>query len=103
MAVELEQKEGEKERKRRGVFVILTVFFLRGFTRSTPPTTPDRHVPNGSAPRGCSRVLLLSAESCVLFRGYLFIFNAIKTHKTPIIEQQQREPLREPKINCAGQ
>ena len=45
----------------------------------TQPTTPDRHVPTGSAPRGRSRVLLLSAESYVFF-AVLFAFkNAIKT------------------------
>ena len=45
---------------------------FRGFTMGTQPTTPDRHVPTGSAPRGRrSRVLLLSAESYVFFRGFI--------------------------------
>ena len=51
---------------------------LRGSSNDTPPTTPDRHVPTGSAPRGRSRAHLLFAESSVLFRQLNSIINAIK-------------------------
>ena len=62
------RKKGEEKKEDFRGFDCLV---LRGFARGTPPTTPDRHVPTGSAPRGRARVLLLSAESCVLFRGFI--------------------------------
>ena len=62
------RKKGEEKKEDFRGFDCLV---LRGFARGTPPTTPDRHVPTGSAPRGRARVLLLSAESCVLFRGFV--------------------------------
>ena len=67
-------KRREKGEEKKGGFRGFNCGFLRGFTRSTPATTPDRHVPNGSAPRGCSRVVLLSDESFVLFRGLFYCF-----------------------------
>ena len=69
--VELEEKEEEKGEEKKEDFRRLNCSVLRGFTMGTQPTTPDRHVPTGSAPRGRSRVLLLSAESYVLFRGFI--------------------------------
>ena len=67
-------KRRKKGEEKKGGFRGFNCVFLRGFTRSTPPTTPDRNVSNGSAPRGCSRVVLLSDESYVFFAVFLNTF-----------------------------
>ena len=70
------KKKQKKERKRRRIFVVLAVVILRGYAGGTPPTTPDRHVPTGSAPRGRARVLLLSSIGRKLrfFRRFYSLF-----------------------------
>ena len=77
--VEKRRKKGVEKKDFRGFNCVV----LRGFTRSTPPTTPDRNVLNGSAPRGCSRVVLLSDESYVLFRVFFIILMQLKPAKRP--------------------
>ena len=64
-------KKKKKGEEKKEDFRRFNCSVLRGFAMGTQPTTPDRHVPTGSAPRGRSRVLLLSAESYVLFRGFI--------------------------------
>ena len=76
-ALRREKKEGR--RGKEGGFSRLWLCFAGGDGNATPPTTPDRHVPTGSVPRGRSRAHLLFEESSVLFRKLLnSILNAIK-------------------------
>ena len=74
------KKKGEETKE---FFRDFNCAVVRGFNGSTLPTTPDRHVPTGSAPRERSLVLFLSVESYVFFRRFYYSqFNAIITHDT---------------------
>ena len=64
-------KRRRKGEEKKADFRCFNCSVLRGFAMGTHPTTPDRNAPTGSAPRGRSRVLLLSAGSYVLFRGFI--------------------------------
>ena len=60
--------------------MVLTVLFCVFFTGRTSPTTPDRHVPNGSAPRE-ARVCFFYRPKVTFCFAVLFTFKIQLKHK----------------------